>query len=62
MLVYGIFVILNLLVTMIFLTWGLNPGLRHCWQILYCLSHRGSPVNEEVYMLIYYTFFILIFW
>ena len=23
----------------IFLTQGLNPGLLHCWQILYCLSH-----------------------
>ena len=20
-----------------------NPGLPHCWQILYCLSHQGSP-------------------
>ena len=23
----------------IFLTQGLNPGLHHCRQILYCLSH-----------------------
>ena len=22
---------------------GLNPGLLHCRQILYCLSHQGSP-------------------
>ena len=22
---------------------GLNPGLPHCRQILYCLSHQGSP-------------------
>ena len=22
---------------------GLNPGLQHCRQILYCLSHQGSP-------------------
>ena len=20
-----------------------NPGLLHCWQILYHLSHQGSP-------------------
>ena len=24
------------------LTQGLNPGLLHCRQILYCLSHQGS--------------------
>ena len=27
----------------IFPTQGLNPGLQHCRQILYCLSHQGSP-------------------
>ena len=27
----------------IFLTQGLNPGLLHCKQILYHLSHQGSP-------------------
>ena len=27
----------------IFLTQGWNPGLLHCMQILYCLSHKGSP-------------------
>ena len=27
----------------IFSTRGLNPGLLHCSQILYCLSHQGSP-------------------
>ena len=27
----------------IFLTWGSNPGLLHCRQILYHLSHQGSP-------------------
>ena len=26
----------------IFLTQGSNPGLPHCRQILYCLSHQGS--------------------
>ena len=24
----------------IFSTWGLNPGLPHCRQILYCLGHQ----------------------
>ena len=27
----------------IFPTHGLNPGLPHCRQILYLLSHKGSP-------------------
>ena len=27
-------------------TQGSNPGLLHCKQILYCLSHQGSPVLE----------------
>ena len=27
----------------IFPTQGLNPGLLHCRQILYQLSHQGSP-------------------
>ena len=27
----------------IFPTQGSNPGLLHCRQILYCLSHWGSP-------------------
>ena len=27
----------------IFQTQGLNPGLPHCRQILYCLSHQESP-------------------
>ena len=27
----------------IFLTQGLNPGLPYCRQILYQLSHQGSP-------------------
>ena len=26
-----------------FLTQGLNPGLPHCRQILYHLSHQGNP-------------------
>ena len=27
----------------VFLTQGLNSGLPHCTQILYCLSHQESP-------------------
>ena len=27
----------------IFLTQGSNPGLLPCRQVLYCLSHQGSP-------------------
>ena len=30
----------------IFPTQRLNPGLAHCRQTLYCLSHRGSPGNS----------------
>ena len=33
----------HLLLQEIFLTQGLNPGLLHCRQTLYCLSHQGSP-------------------
>ena len=29
----------------IFLTQGLNLGLLHCRQILYCLSHQGSFIE-----------------
>ena len=32
----------------IFLTWELNRRLLHCRQILYCLSHQGSPRMEWV--------------
>ena len=31
----------------IFLAQGLNPGLLHCRQILYCLSHQGIVFIEE---------------
>ena len=27
----------------IFPTQGSNPGLPHCWQILYQFSHKGNP-------------------
>ena len=32
----------HFLLQSIFLTEGLNPGLPHCRQTLYCLSHQGS--------------------
>ena len=32
----------------IFPTQGLNPGLLHCRQILYQLSHKGSPMQETL--------------
>ena len=31
----------------IFLTQGLNPGLLHCRQTLYGLTHQGSCDNNE---------------
>ena len=31
----------------IFPTQGLNPGLLHCRQILYCLNHYGSPPERS---------------
>ncbi len=31
----------------IFPTQGLNPGLLHCRQILYCLSHQGSLAHVQ---------------
>ena len=30
----------------IILTQGSNPGLLHCRQILYLLSHQGSPIHS----------------
>ena len=32
----------------IFPTQGLNPGLLHCRQMLYHLSHQGSPKGKPV--------------
>ena len=40
------------LVQGIFPTQGLKPGLLHCRQILYQLSHRGSPHIYYIYPLI----------
>ena len=30
-----------------FPTQGLNPGVLHCRQILYCLSHQGNPTIPQ---------------
>ena len=38
----------------IFPTQGSNLGLPHCGQILYCLSHQGSPCIHLG--LVYFTF------
>ena len=34
-------------VTFSFPTQGSNPGFPHCRQIVYCLSHQGSPWSLE---------------
>ena len=38
----------------VFLTQGLNPGLLHCRQILYCMSHQGSPSSHMGVLNIYF--------
>ena len=37
----------------VFPTQGSNPGLSHCRQILYCLSHQGSPPPKETCVEVY---------
>ena len=37
----------------IFPTQGSNPGLLHCRQILYQLSHKGSPIIWVAYKIIW---------
>ena len=41
----------------IFPTQGSNPGFLHCRQILYHLSHQGSPLERRVVLI--YIFSIL---
>ena len=38
----------HFLLQRIFLTQGLNLGLLHCRQIIYCQSNQGSPVGSTV--------------
>ena len=42
------------LLQQIFLTQELNQGLLHCRQILYHLSHQGSPVHENRHLELQY--------
>ena len=37
----------------IFPTQGLNPGLPHCRQILYHLSHQGSHISQHFTKYVY---------
>ena len=45
----------------IFLTQGWNPGLLHCWQILYHMSHQESP-HYILSPYLFYTWKCLPFW
>ena len=38
----------HFLLQRIFLTQGWNPGLPHCRQTLYRLSHQGSPMQSTI--------------
>ena len=42
----------HVLLQEIFPSQGSNPGLSHCRQILYCLSHQGSPQTIEIQWLL----------
>ena len=42
----------HFLLQRIFLTQGSNPGLPHCRQTLYPLSHQGSQINISYYIFI----------
>ena len=46
----------------IFPTQGLNPSLWHCRQILYHLSHQGSPINSLIYTKIKYMKYVFLSW
>ena len=43
----------------IFPTQGSNPGLLHCWQVLYSLSHQRSPIYVYKHLNIYVNMFIM---
>ena len=38
----------------IFLTQGVNPDLLHCRQILYHLSHQGSPTKGRLFLCVWH--------
>ena len=43
-------VVCHALLQGIFPTQGLNPGLLHCRQTLYHLSHQGSLANQTIFI------------
>ena len=43
----------HFLLQRIFPTQGSNPGLLHCRQTLYCLSHQGSQFKIRSYWLVW---------
>ena len=47
----------HLLLQVIFPTQGSNPGFPHCGQMLYRMSHHGSPQRRQtnMYNIIYET-------
>ena len=49
----------HFLIQEIFPTQGLNPGLPHCRQALYHLSHQGSPIGIEKTIGIEKAFFLV---
>ena len=40
----------------IFPTQGLNPGLLHCSQMLYCLSHQESRAIDKAALMCVYMY------
>ena len=40
----------------VFPTQGSNPGLLHCRQILYQLSHKGSPIPDKIKVICLHAF------
>ena len=46
----------------IFPTQGLKPGLPHCRQILYQLSHKGSPIYPSMLTLLTTDVYVHISW
>ena len=54
----------HFLVQGIFPTRGLNPGLLHCRQILYPLSHQGRPntsISKNIYVFLWKKYYFLLF-
>ena len=50
----------HLLLQGIFLNQGLNPGLQHCRQALYHLSHQGSQLLSKAFFLFYFSYYYLL--